>query len=188
MGSTNPLPARYLNRLVTSSAGVRLLEARVFPDAKEVTESFAVRQAVTRVPGLDPGDSDVVLVAVGDGTTPRTAATFALTTAWECHSVDPRLRTKLAWSRIPRLSCHAVGAEALLVRGRTVVVAMVHAHVDVPTALGGITAEQLIVIAMPCCVPVGIDAPPAVRYRDDAVGSPENEILIWLNPPLTPQP
>jgi hypothetical protein len=182
MGSQREVPARYLNRLVASSTGPRLLAARVFPDAKEVTESFGARQAIAHVSGLDPRDSSVMLVSVGDGTTPRTAATFALTTAWQCHAVDPRLRAKATWNRIPRLTCHRVRVEEVELQADTVVVAMVHAHVEASAALASIRARRVVVIAMPCCVPVGLPVEPVVRYRDRFIGSPSNEIAIWVNP------
>lgn len=184
MGSEHAVPARYLNRLITSSAGAQLLAARVFPNAKEVTESFGVRQAITRVADLDPGDAGVVLLSVGDGTTPRTAATFALTTAWQCHAVDPRLRPKAMWERIPRLTCHRRRVEDLRLEADVAVIVMVHAHVKAAAALAAIDAHRVVLLAMPCCVPVGLEDEPVLRFRDPDIGSPANEVAIWQNPTL----
>jgi hypothetical protein len=37
-------------------------------------------------------DESVAFVSVADGSTPRTAATVAYLTKWQCHSVDPQLK------------------------------------------------------------------------------------------------
>lgn len=177
---TAVVPSRYLDELLRSAVGRRLIEARVFPNAKEVTESFGARRAVRPfADAFPPDDPDTVLVAVGDGTTPRTAATFALTTNWDCHSVDPRLRTKARWSTIDRLTLHRRQIEEVQLRGERVVVVLVHAHVAAATALSSVAAESVLLVSMPCCVAPGIDEVPELRYRDPWVGSVENELLVW---------
>ena len=102
--------SRYLNEFFSLSCSRDLLEWEVFPNFKEVTESFAAYRAVEKhlrhLPWCGLDDRGVTLLAVGDGASPRTATTFALRSAWDCHSVDPGLREK--WERIGvrRLTLH----------------------------------------------------------------------------------
>jgi hypothetical protein len=131
-----------------------------------------------RLPELDPGDPNVHVVSVGDGTTPRTAATFAVTTTWQCHSVDPRLRFGSDWDGLPRLHTYRATIEEVTFAAPVVVVVMVHAHVTVTTALRSVQADRVVVVAMPCCVPPGLEDPVEV-FRDPDVASPANEIAIW---------
>ena len=95
---------KYLNSLVNLRCGPDMLLLRLFPNAKEVTESFGAYEAVAKhlrdFPRKDP---NIRLVVVGDGHTPRTAATFAFRSAWECYSVDPVLNNK-KWD-VERLMC-----------------------------------------------------------------------------------
>jgi hypothetical protein len=58
----------------------------VFPNAKELTESFAANNAIRiHLAGeYTPGDERVTVIAVGDGNTPRTAALCAFLTKWQC--------------------------------------------------------------------------------------------------------
>ena len=73
---------KYLNSLVNLRCGPDMLLLRLFPNAKEVTESFGAYEAVAKhlrdFPRKDP---NIRLVVVGDGHTPRTAATFAFSAA-----------------------------------------------------------------------------------------------------------
>ncbi len=125
---------RYLDNLVNLHCASDLLALGLFPDIKEVTESFAAYRAVLDFltpHGWRLGDPGVTVIAVGDGAAPRTAATFAHRSSWECISVDPRM--KAAWlpgghraARVQRLTCHRARIEdveivadrALIVRGR----------------------------------------------------------------------
>lgn len=176
--SARTVPAKYLNALLGSKAGARLVVAGLFPNVKEVTESYAARQALRFFQDdFPPGDPDIVLVAVGDGTTPRTAATFATTTAWRCHSVDPRLRDS-HWA-IDRLTVHRCRVEDVAFEASRAVLVMVHAHVDARTALRSVNAADILVIALPCCVQHQISAKPTLQYRDTNIGSPQNEVVLW---------
>jgi hypothetical protein len=176
--SARTVPAKYVNALLRSKAGARLVAARMFPNAKEITESYAARNALRFfVDDFPPDDPAVVLVSVGDGTTPRTAATFATTTRWQCHAIDPRLRA--SHRPLDRLTVHPCGIETVGFTSSKAVLVMVHAHVGANTALHSVSARDVLVIALPCCVAPGLAEEPAVRYRDADVGSPQNEVLVW---------
>jgi hypothetical protein len=47
---------------------------------------------------LSPSDPSVLVLAVGDGLTPRTAALFAFRTRWRAISIDPLMRTTTDWA------------------------------------------------------------------------------------------
>ncbi|EEY62651.1 uncharacterized protein PITG_14429 [Phytophthora infestans T30-4] len=98
--STPPVSLRYLNEFVGKlHCAPALLQHGLFPDAKEVTESMALFNAVRRY--IEPKSEEESLkingkhdgiVVVGDGNTPRTAAMFAFRMrGWKCYSVDPAM-------------------------------------------------------------------------------------------------
>jgi hypothetical protein len=81
------------------------MRLRLFPDAKELTASFAINAAVrTHLASTHPAsDERVTLVAVGDGNTPRTAALFAFLTRWHCVAIDPILVPWATWREKRRI-------------------------------------------------------------------------------------
>ena len=99
--------SRYFTELLKLACGPELVRLRLFPDAKELTESFAANNAARsflypRVAGrrrVDPADAAVTCVAVGDGNTPRTAALFAFLTRWQCVAVDPEMVEWREWEK-----------------------------------------------------------------------------------------
>ena len=144
-----------------------LMRLRLFPDAKELTETFAVHQAVrSRLGASYPKtDEGVTLVAVGDGNTPRTAALFAFLTRWHCVSIDPeivpwrewRARKLVAgpsssavedededdgddgnWGGIRRLSAFRRKMQEVTVDCDRAVLVLVHAHVSLADCLAGV--------------------------------------------------
>lgn len=177
--SSSHLDPHYVDRLLRHSRGSELVAARVFPNAKEVTESFAVRRAAMRYAAdFPPGDASVRLVSVGDGTTPRTAAVFAVDSGWDCHSVDPRLR-RTRGEGLARLASHPRMVEDVRFTGERIVAVAVHAHVSLRTIVSRLVARDLLLIAMPCCVPVDLRDPPIEVYDDPAVWSPLRTIYVW---------
>ena len=70
---------RYINELVGCSCSPDLLALKIFPNAKELTESAAAYNAVRhRLKQYDLKDPTVSVVCVGDGCTPRTASMFCV--------------------------------------------------------------------------------------------------------------
>lgn len=185
--------SRYLNDLVRSPCGADLLALGLFPNQKEVTESFAAYHAVrTHLRDFALSDPTVTLVAVGDGHTPRTAATFALRSAWRCISVDPNLKetgrhgvrgrpTSRHWRTVDRLTVHAKRIEDVSIHcdGPAVIVA-VHSHAQLPGAVAAVRAPRVAVVAIPCCVRQELRGQaPDIDYRDGGILSPENRVLVW---------
>eukprot|EP00928_Gymnodinium_smaydae_P082689 TRINITY_DN65997_c0_g1_i1.p1 TRINITY_DN65997_c0_g1~~TRINITY_DN65997_c0_g1_i1.p1 ORF type:complete len:546 (+),score=25.77 TRINITY_DN65997_c0_g1_i1:51-1640(+) len=95
--------SRYFSRLLELDCGPDLLSKNLWPDAKEMSESFACTEAfftfiAPKIPpisfenGVQPGSRCVLVV--GDGSTPRTAALFAYqlkSRGYWCYSIDPQM-------------------------------------------------------------------------------------------------
>ena len=99
---------RYTDELLSLASAPTLLELRLFPNAKELTESFSIFNAARahltdKEFGFDFSDPAVTVIAVGDGYTPRTAALFGFRTKWRCVSVDPLMTTPSEWAKVQRL-------------------------------------------------------------------------------------
>lgn len=86
---------RYVDEFLGLRCAPELLEMRLFPNGKEITESMsaysAARKYVSCLPGFALNDPNVSVICVGDGHQPRTATLFAMRTAWSTYSVDPLL-------------------------------------------------------------------------------------------------
>lgn len=153
-----PASFRYMDEFLGLSSASDMIDAGLFPNAKELAESMSAYTAVrdymlrrleaeknTRS-HLENGvlgaeDETVTVVAVGDGHTPRTAGLFAFRTSWRCVSIDPALRTAPSrpWKDIKRLEekpCRVQDAVVDIAGedSRVVVIAW-HAHVSVKDAL-----------------------------------------------------
>lgn len=156
-----------------------MLELGLFPNAKEITESYAAYEAVASHITTDFGNSDITVICPGDGTKPRTAATFAFRSAWTAYSIDPALR-KESWP-VRRLECLKSKIEDVSLEfDHKVILVLVHAHCRLQECLKSIKAQSYDIVAMPCCVPLFLDGiEPDIQYEDPNIWSPENTIKIW---------
>ena len=169
---------KYMNQFISLKCSADMLAWRLFPNAKEITESFACYEATKHLP-VNLGDKIVVIV-VGDGHTPRTAATFAMRSRWDTYSVDPNLTRK--WPDLRRVNvCQGEIERWNFSFDRTTIIVLPHAHVLVDTCLKQIQAPERHVISLQCCVKHNLEIPPCLEYRDSNVWSPENLIKIWRN-------
>lgn len=183
---------RYFDQLLRMRCAEALIGNRVFPVAKEVTESFAVAAALLHRAGLDPRDPSFSLVVVGDGSTPRTAATLAMRSSWRCISVDPLLRPDVVdgWpTPVERLEVHPVKIQRLAaVLSHPIgpcAVAFVHAHVRLAKAVESVEAaggDVSAVVSLPCCG-YGADSLPGFvlheRFDDWGIWSPHRQVSVW---------
>ncbi|KAG3071440.1 hypothetical protein PI124_g21143 [Phytophthora idaei] len=198
--STPPVSLRYLNEFVGKlHCAPALLQHGLFPDAKEVTESMALFNAVRRyVEPKNKGESlkengkyDGITV-VGDGNTPRTAAMFAFRMrGWKCYSVDPAMekgtseRSK-GWADVSNLVTVRNKIENVRIALRRAIVVLVHAHVTLDQALSAVQAEQVCgVVTLPCCNWYGqqetlFGRGPDLVYDDFSVLSDHREIRLWV--------
>lgn len=145
---------RYLNFFISSRFGADLLEQKVFPNAKEVTESLAAFQPMFKcMESSKFGDSTIKMFDVCSGTTPRTAAVYACRTAWECTAIDPKLNVKKFYN-IKRLNMVPKLVEDVYYEcdGITVIT-MVHGHTQMSNVLDHIISPEQYFIYVPCCYP-----------------------------------
>ena len=172
---------KYAGEIFGLSCGPDLLALRLFPNLKEISESFGCFDAVRyRLQEYDLKDPDVNLVSVGDGCTPRTAATFALRTAWKCYSIDPRLKGgTLRWSAVKNLIIVKDRVQNFYLESEKVVVVCVHSHVSLSESIEGIRAKKLSVVAIPCCVSLRLRGEPDIQYEEAGIISPCRTVKIW---------
>lgn len=168
----------YVNRFIKMRCAVDLLRLKMFPDAKEITESLAMVNACSNLPKLfdDRKRSDINVVVVGDGRRPRTAALFAHLTRWNCFSIDP-IMVEEVWP-IQRLKCFKKRVEDVKLHfDSPLIIVLPHSHAKPSICLQNITTSStLSVINMPCCVPSDILGFKHVSYKDGRVWSPKNRI------------
>ncbi|CAF1052675.1 unnamed protein product [Rotaria sordida] len=94
----------YLDEFLQLRCAPELITMGLFPNSKEITESFAIWSALRqfifprmeqKLPTSESIDNrQNAIIVVGDGMTPRTAALCAYLTKglWQCYSIDPMLQ------------------------------------------------------------------------------------------------
>lgn len=161
-----------------------MLQLNVFPNAKEVTESYAAFNAVRNKLKSDLSDPNTTVICVGDGHTPRTATLFAFRTNWQCISLDPGLdikRIALWESKINRLHCIPKKVEDVDLNFKKATIVAVHSHATLDDTLDHVHADQRSLIAIPCCVSYRSKKyrPADKEYLDSGIWSPKNRVMIW---------
>ena len=171
---------KYIDEMLRCICLSDLLTLKLFPNAKEITESFAAYCAVrTYCKELMFNDPTIRLVDVACGHAPRTAAVFAFRTKWQCIAIDPAL-SKTQYN-VKRLTCYKSKIEDLELpyhHGITVITA-VHAHIPLPIILDIIKSDKIVLIAIPCCRPLELFAIPDIEYEDFGIWSDKRLIKIW---------
>lgn len=169
-----------MNRFLSHRAAPLLLPVGWGGDpAKEVTESYAVLDAALRVAvvrGLRRNDYGVSVLVVGDGTSPRTGALFATSTAWKVTSIDPAMKPMGAHATIPRLDCIRARLEDRPDLTADIVVA-VHSHAPVAATRAACRPGGF-VVSLPCCV-AWPSAGAVENYLDGACLSPDRRVLVF---------
>lgn len=176
---------KYLDELVGLTCTPDLLAAGLFQNSKEVTESFAAYNAVRNMQGtngIDLNDAGVLLVDVCSGSTPRTAATFAFRSRWNCIAIDPKLRPEARWP-VRRLQCFSAKLEDAPVKNDgLVVVTAVHTHVSRADIAKYIDAPRVLLVDMECCLKLDDSETTIIRqYEDMGIWSPKRTVTVsWL--------
>jgi hypothetical protein len=172
---------RYINLFITGKCSPDLLANELFPNAKEITESYAMFEATTHLEeGFEWNREGVTCVVVGDGHKPRTGAMFAYRTAWNVVSVDPKMVPRTF--NIKRLTTYRRKIEeCTLDYSGPVVIVLPHSHAKIAECLKHITSlTKRAVITMDCCVNNIIPGKaPDVEYEDLDVWSPKNIVRVW---------
>ncbi len=168
-----------------------MLALKLFPNAKEITESFGAYAAVRRHLHLDFSDPSISVLCVGDGHAPRTAATFAMRSCWMCFSVDPNMRPR-GWERkIERLHAYRDAVkgfgngwnppeEHYRKYSRCIMVG-VHSHASLISSISAARrlSKNVSVVSIPCCVKHDYDAMWHERYDDAEIMSPHRNVYVW---------
>ena len=178
--STNPYHLEYLDQFLQLKCAPDLLAMGLFPNSKEITESFACWTAVRQhiLPRLAPSTSKTdrqnAIIVVGDGMTPRTGAlcAFLSKSQWQCFSIDPILaydsyadmkfipRRCLTtaehceeWKTVQCLRMARAKIQTVSIECRRAIIIMMHAHVSIDDAVAAVDASEGIVglVTCPCC-------------------------------------
>jgi hypothetical protein len=198
---TVPIPTlKYLDNFVRHNrSGVDMLATGVFPNAKEITESFAAHHAVMHklysaegLKRLNPW-----IVVVGDGATPRTGVTFAFKSTFNVISIDPNLKwenkflvRRLMTVRYTLANFVDAVRDADFFSGFTngeqpIILVNVHGHVPAAELkqFRELVGNRLFaVVEIPCCYPQwSIEAfgAPTMEYIDWGIHSEKRSVRIW---------
>ncbi|KAJ1462295.1 hypothetical protein M885DRAFT_476344 [Pelagophyceae sp. CCMP2097] len=193
--------SNYVDQLFGLACFEDVARLRLFPSAKDVSESFAVLHAAATEAGVPwRGPGRVLALAVGDGTTPRTGALAAYLTDWHCVSIDPVLGDD--WVGIEpkgvrrlrgaKQTLEAFAASDLPEARETVdrvLLLCVHSHARF---VGGCSVEAMQrkfkgcpvnLVALPCCSTFHPDRDvcrkPNSQYDDACVFSAKRRIKVW---------
>jgi hypothetical protein len=180
-------PNRYLKEIFDMKCMVDLLASRIFPNAKEFTESMSAFHAVKKVLGSQSWKDpyNFVLFDIACGSTPRNAALFACRTVWPTIAVDPQLDMNGAnlfeYRGIRNVVTHKCRIEDLWFTDtkKTAVIIAVHAHVGLDVILKSIKYPHIVLVAMECCTPLTLDIKPVLSYEDYFNISPKRRIDVW---------
>lgn len=179
---------RYLDEITKLKCGPDLLALGIFPNAKEITESFAAFNSVRRQISSKLCDENGMCIVIGDGVSPRTGAVTVYRSRWNVYSVDPsmRMNTLRATSqnpaihrlhRIPKRIEDAWGdLKEPASKASFVVILAVHSHapLEMPSWL-----DPELVIAIPCCVPQSLGRQTSFTYEDWGIHSPKRKVHVW---------
>lgn len=177
---------QHIQSFVKWKCASDILALKIFPNAKEVTESIgaysAVKNHMLHKIGAEFISPKIAVVCVGDGVTPRTGSIFAFRSAWTCYSIDPNL--KMLNPPIKRLIClkRRIEDEILdLTDFDQVIIVMVHSHATIKNTLRSIKGKRLHLVCIPCCVMQDIPNVTYLGYKDTSIWSPKNEVKIWFD-------
>jgi hypothetical protein len=130
--------------------------------------------------GYEWGNKDVLVVVVGDGNKPRTAAMFCHRTAWNAVSIDPQLKPNSY--PFKRFKMYRKKIEDVKINHNGPVLCVLpHPHARIKDVLENITGTQRALIIMDCCVKNIPPTSPDIEYVDENVWSPLNTVRVWKN-------
>lgn len=169
----------HINRFFSLKCAADLVANQLFPNCKEITETFGAFDACQYLnEEFDWGNKDINVVCVGDGTRPRTAATFCYRSAWKSWSVDPALTNR--HYNIKRLTCIPKKIEEIRLEfNEPTLICCVHSHAKLSDCIKSITAPKINIINIPCCFKSDLPFHPCLTYQDDQIWSEKNIVEIY---------
>lgn len=176
---------KYMNFLLKRECyrDIVLIDHRIFPNVKEVSESVGLYFTLSHVIKADM-KKPLRIVCVGDGKYGRTGLLFAMMTKWNVWSVDPELVVKDKpefFRSVDRYTAVAEKIESLTgaslndMNDCDVMVAC-HSHANLRVSKKMLNPK--IIVSMPCCEPDHLNEI-CVSYRDLNILSPKNTINIY---------
>jgi len=177
---------KYINEFFRLKCAPDLMLLKVFPNAKEITESLAAFNAVQKIvmpqTGIQYKDENVVVFVVGDGHTPRTGALFAMRTNWNVISIDPVMRPFHGnVKRLETITGRIEELDEFINYSMKAIIVLVHSHATVKACLSSIKLPERHLVAIPCCVPQDIPNTTYFGYTDTNIWSEKNQVKVWLN-------
>lgn len=192
---------RYLDEFISLRCSLDLLGLKLFPNAKEITESMAafnaVRRNISYKAQINYDGSNISLFDIGCGQMPRTAALFAMRTKWKCYAIDPKLLTytdAIPFFPINNLYHGQCKFEEMLFpeesRNNIFIFTLVHAHIDLEEIIKFIHKYRppyAYIINIPCCefshdeiIKKNHSLLPLIaEYEDFGIHSPMRHIYVY---------
>jgi hypothetical protein len=184
---------KYLDEFLHLKCASDLLPCKLFPNAKEITESMAAYNAVRRnLYKVFPfGDEEVFCIVIGDGHVPRTGALFACRTKWNVISIDPCMyKSKIeigqviqnphGIQRLTAIRSRIEDVEGLPPAKGKVLIVCVHSHAKLTECLKPFEKKvQKYLVNIPCCVEPDLKHEPDVRYVDWGIHSKKRFVEIY---------
>ena len=177
----------YIDRFMGMKLAPDMLLNKLFPDSKEITESFGMLEAVKmvcRIKDIKLSDPSVTCLVVGDGHNPRTGALVSFSSLWQVESIDPQMRVRSLRTTdgtpFQRLKLTKERIADIEREFSHVFILHPHSHAKLTDSLISIRGRRRHLISMPCCVPDNIEEPD-FTYQDKYVHSPKNTINVWMD-------
>ncbi len=183
-------PTYYLDRFFRRNRiGSDLLLLNLFPNCKEVSESFGCYDAIWRH-GISRNDENVIVFVVGDGRVPRTGGLLAFKSKWTIISIDPMMKE---WNHpeVKRLTTIKGKIEELDLSDKleyfstfkTQVILHVHSHAYLTHSVSKLFKEGAkdkvrMVVSLPCCIRDNLTSD-CISYIDKYILSEKNRINIY---------
>ena len=175
---------KYIDNFLNLKAASEMQRMKLFPNAKEITESIGCFNAVMKMLGgmeTNACRSDLTCIIVGDGSTPRTGALFAYRTRWTVISYDPNIKHGV-WDCIKRLKAIRGMAEDYPQHYEgDLVLVFPHSHANSKKVLNALTCTgKRTIVWLPCCTQMDIAAE-CVSWTDEHIASPKNRFFCWAD-------
>lgn len=171
---------RYINEFLSLKCAPDLLEGlKKSWNAKEISESISAKHAISRTLGIEAfGDDTILMLDVASGVKARTGALLACLSRWTVIAIDPLVKKT---PKIRRLSYFAGKVEDFNIEyNHTVIVTAIHAHCKLDYIAKNVKTPNLVIIAIPCCMPLFVtDKQPIKEYKDQHIISPCRTVKIW---------
>ena len=190
---TKKVSLRYLDEFIKLKCASNLIQANLFPNAKEITESMGAYNTVRKYlwERFHPGDSNVICIVVGDGHTPKTGALFAYRTRWTILSIDPVMyRAKLdmgqglyAPAGIERLTVVRDKIQSrylgIPLETKKILFICIHSHAKLSDCIKQVKGAKACLVNIPCCIPSDLSSLPDISYEDWGIHSEKRKIEIY---------